>query len=86
MTTFRHDLVECEKCGIHYCLGCHGDSCPHCAWEQYMYAVIEDEIKLEALFEKYDKSYDYDSMDETDALEHFQKYFEEMRILLGARQ
>jgi len=52
-----------------------------------LHQKAEKKIKqIEALFKKYEESYDYNAMDEMDALEHFQTFFDELGVILGVEQ
>ena len=47
MTTYPHELTECENCGAHYCMGCVGEECPNCKLQEVAFYAIELENKLE---------------------------------------
>ena len=52
-----------------------------------LHQKAEKKIKqIETLFKKYEGSYDYNAMDEKDALEHFHTVFDELGIILGVEQ
>ncbi len=49
MTTYPHELTECENCGSHYCMGCMGEDCPNCKLQEVAFYGISLENKLEAV-------------------------------------
>ncbi len=49
MTTYPHELTECENCGAHYCMGCAGEKCPNCKLQEVAFYAIELEHKLEVV-------------------------------------
>jgi len=49
MTTYPHELTECEDCGAHYCMGCAGEECPNCKLVGVAFYGIKLEQKLEAV-------------------------------------
>jgi len=49
MTTYPHELTECENCGTHYCMGCVGEECPNCKLKEVAFYAIKLEQKLEAV-------------------------------------
>jgi len=51
MTTYPHELTECEKCGSHYCMGCVGEDCPNCKLQEVAFYAISLENKIEAATE-----------------------------------
>ena len=49
MTTYPHELTECEDCGSHYCMGCVGEDCPNCKLQEVAFYGVSLENKLEAV-------------------------------------
>ncbi len=60
MTTYPHELTECEDCGAHYCMGCAGEECPNCKLQEVAFYGIKLEQKIEAV-----KNYCEDTLEET---------------------
>ena len=57
MTTYPHELTECENCGSHYCMGCVGEDCPNCKLQEVAFYAISLENKLEAVKKWWKKWY-----------------------------
>lgn len=52
MVEYPHELIECEKCGTHYCMGCVGEQCPSCKLQEVSFYAIELEEKLKTTKKK----------------------------------
>ena len=42
MVTFTHTITHCKRCGSGYCLGCYGESCPQCQFDEYFFMKIDE--------------------------------------------